>query len=414
VSLWKRGDVWYYDFWFQGRRYSGTTRQTARGDATVCEQEVRRRLRRQAAGLEGPSAVEAPRFQDWAEIHFRERSQHMARPEFLEHNLRTILRFWGARPKGDNDTHLNDPYHDLRLHHPIRDPVWIERFEAWMRGRGSSPQTRNHYRSVLRGLYKTALLPAYRASSGVTLNPFRDVPRETVVERTVTIAIEDLRSWLRNASYHVRLAVAIAALAPKLRLANVLALTWQEHIDPDLRFITVHQHKTARKLRRPQVVPISEQLRVILRDARQRTRTYVVEYRQRPVKSIRGGLQSAVERAGLPYGRAVGGATFHTLRHTAASLLAELGEPEAIRKEVMGHRDIATTQRYTHLRPVHEIPAHERLADAVPIADLVTVSRKRASGKGVGKNDGTHSGSFEETPVKTETDRKLATIAQVV
>jgi integrase len=263
----------------------------------------------------------------------------------------------------------------------IRNAVWIERFEAWMRSRGSSPQTRNHYRSVLRGLYKTALLPAYRAASGVTVNPFRDIPRETVVERTVTISLADLRGWLTQASYHVRLAVAIAALAPKLRLANVLALTWQEHLDADLRFITVRRHKTSKTLRRPQVVPISEQLRVILRDARQRTHTHVIEYRHRPVKSIRDGLQLAVERAGLPFGRAAGGATFHTLRHTAASLLAELGEPEAIRKEVMGHRDIATTQRYTHLRPVHEIPAHERLADAVPIADLVTVSRKRAPRK---------------------------------
>ena len=331
----------------KGRRYAGSTRQSVRADAAVCEQEIKRRLRRQAAGLEGPAAAEAPRFQDWAEIHLRERSQHMGRPEFLEHNLRTILRFWGARPKGD--THLSDPFHDLRLHHPIRDPIWIERFEAWMRGRGSSPQTRNHYRSVLRGMYKTALLPAYRTASGITLNPFRDLPRETVIERTVTISIEDLRSWLTHASYHVRLAVAIAALAPKLRLANVLALTWQEHIDPDFRYITVHHHKTSKTLKRPHVVPISEQLRVILRDARQRTRTYVVEYRQRPVKSIRGGLQLAVERAGLPFGRKDGGATFHTLRHTAASLLAELGEPEAIRKEVMGHRDIATTQRYTHL-----------------------------------------------------------------
>jgi integrase len=408
VSLWKRGDVWHYDFWFQGRRYSGSTRQTGRSDAAVCEHEVKRRLRRQAAGLEGPRAVEAPRFQDWAEIHFRERTQHMGRPEFLEHNLRTILRFWGARPK--RDTASSDPYHDLRLHHPIRDAVWIERFEAWMRSRGSSPQTRNHYRSVLRGMYKTALLPAYRATSGISMNPFRDVPRDTTVERTVTISIADLRSWLTHASYHVRLAVAIAALAPKLRLASVLALTWQEHIDPDLRFITVHRHKTSKSSKRPQVVPISEQLRVILRDARQRTHTFVVEYRQRPVKSIRAGLQAAVERAGLPFGRAMGGATFHTLRHTAASLLAELGEPEAIRKEVMGHRDIATTQRYTHLRPVHEIPAHERLADAVPIADLVTMSRKRASGKGDGKNDGTHSGPLEETPAKTGTDRKLGRI----
>ena len=410
MSLWKRGDVWQYDFWLAGRRHSGTTRQATKNDAAAYEQDVRRRIRRQAAGLEPPPTVEAPRFQDWAEVHFRERSQHMSRPEFLEDNLRVILRFWGSKPKGD--VHPDDPYHDLRLHDPIRDPVWIERFEAWMRGRGSSPQTRNHYRSVLRGMYKTALLPAYRIVSGVVLNPFRDLPRESVVERMVTISIEDLRSWLKHASYHVRLAVAIAALAPKLRLANVLALTWNEHIDPDFRFITVHQHKTVKTLKRPQVVPISEQLRVILKDARQRTHTHVVEYRQRPLKTIRCGLRLAVERAGLPFGRSVDGATFHTLRHTAASLLAELGEPEAIRKEVMGHRNIATTQRYTHLRPVHEIPAHERLADAVPIADLVTASRKRAAGKGDGKNDGTFPRPLEETPAKTGTDRKLVRNAE--
>lgn len=124
------------------------------------------------------------------------------------------------------------------------------------------------------------------------------------MERMVTISLEDLRSWLANASYHVRLAVAIAAIAPKLRLANVLALTWPEHVDPDLRYITVHRHKTAATLRRPQVVPISDQLRLILKDARQRTDTYVVEYRGRPVKTVRGGLRSAVKRAGLPFGRA--------------------------------------------------------------------------------------------------------------
>ncbi len=52
------------------------------------------------------------------------------------------------------------------------------------------------------------------------------MPRETVQERTVPISIEDLRNWLTHPSYHVRLAVAIAALAPRFRLANVLALTW--------------------------------------------------------------------------------------------------------------------------------------------------------------------------------------------
>ena len=88
-------------------------------------------------------------------------------------------------------------------------------------------------------------------------------------------------------SYHVRLAVAIAALAPKLRLASVLALTWSENIDADFRFITVRRHKTVTRVRRPQVVPISEQLRSILHDARRRTHTHVVEYRGR--RSNRSG-----------------------------------------------------------------------------------------------------------------------------
>ena len=40
MSLVKRGDIWHYDFWFLGRRYVGTTRQTVKADAGICEQEV--------------------------------------------------------------------------------------------------------------------------------------------------------------------------------------------------------------------------------------------------------------------------------------------------------------------------------------------------------------------------------------
>ena len=65
----------------------------------------------------------------------------------------------------------------------------------------------------------------------------------------------------------------------------------------------------------------------------------------------------------------------------------------------MGHRNIATDR-------VHEISAHERLADAVPIADLVTATRKRASGKGVGKSVGTLTESLGQTPTKTGSDRQ--------
>ena len=82
-------------------------------------------------------------------------------------------------------------------------------------------------------------------------------------------------------------------------------LTWQEHIDRDFRFITVHPHKTPKTLERPQVVPISEQLRVILRDAWQRTHTYLRGgVSAAAIKTIRGGLRSADDRCGLSFGGA--------------------------------------------------------------------------------------------------------------
>ena len=99
-------------------------------------------------------------------------------------------------------------------------------------------------------------------------------------------------------------------------------MTWADHVDPELQFITVYRHKTVKTTRRPQVVPVGEQLR----------------------------LGQAAERAGVPFGRAVDGATFHAMRHTAATMLAAMGEAEAIRKNVLGHPTIASTQKYTHLR----------------------------------------------------------------
>jgi integrase len=87
----------------------------------------------------------------------------------------------------------------------------------------------------------------------------------------------------------------------------------------------------------------------------------------------------AAERANLNYGLR-DGITFHTVRHAMATLLAELGEPESMRKELLGHVRIGTTQRYTHFRPIHQIEPLERLSAATPIADLVTHPRLRSWG----------------------------------
>ena len=164
-------------------------------------------MRRAWAGI--PREQDAPRFSEWAEVYYTHAAVRLARPGHVEDVLRVVLRFWGARPSDPVAVMSErDPYHDLTLADPIVDPDWIERFEAWMAHRPRcSPQTRNHYRSVMSRMYRVAMLPKYRKVTGITMNPFLAIERDHTVSRDVTVTPAQLRAWISEAPYHIRLAV---------------------------------------------------------------------------------------------------------------------------------------------------------------------------------------------------------------
>lgn len=380
-----------YDFQHRGRRHTSPRGFPLKSEAQEAEAHRRRDLRRQAAGLDPIYAAESPTFHAWANTYldFLEKRQRVRDIASIEHVLRVVLRFWGRKPARDLKPHERGPYHDLRLSDPIVDPARITKFEDWMLARGVAPATKNRYRTALSRLYTVAMLPEFRLATGVTMNPFRAVLRDREQGRTVTLTVPQIRAILHEASPHLRLAIAIAALAPKLRIGAILALTWAD-VDLEGRVIVVAEHKTVGHTGRPLVTPISDQLHAILQVAHSRSRRgarHVIEYRQARIKTIDTGLKAACEAAGVPYGLRVHGATFHTIRHTMASLLARLGVGERLRMESMGHTSVATTQRYTHLVPVDQIEPLRQLSEAVRIDDLlvgpvVRIRRKPAVPKG--------------------------------
>lgn len=364
-----RGKTWRYDFWWKGRRYQGSTDQLTKAEATLVEAAIKTQLRQAVWGIAPLDRTRTPTFTAWAAYYLKHQRTRVRRPDLLQRTVRLVLAFWGARPA--KDPVVGGVYHDLRLADALLDADWIEKFEQWMTDRGIAGSTKNSYRSAVSGMYRLAIRPAWRKKTHIASNPFVGVERDRQVSRVVTVSVAQLQDWMRAAAPHVRLAMAIAALAPKLRLASILALRWETHVDPALTFLTVYAHKTIGASGAPQVVPIDPQLREILQLARPpaaRRIGPIITYRGKPVKDIKTALKRATTEAGLTYGRTA--VTFHTLRHTMATLLAELGLPEHQRQATMGHLDARTTNKYTHLRPVHERPPLAALSAAVPLRQL--------------------------------------------
>ena len=371
--------TWRFKFRWRGRSFNGNTWCTRKEDAERWLRQYRVSLEQRRAGLV-LAAKDSPLFSDWATVYYEYTAPRLTRPDSMEVILRIVLRFWGDAPAGVALT-AADPYHGLRLLDPAEDSDWLLRFEDWMAARKIGPQSRNHYRSAMSRMYRVALLPQYRKRTGVTVNPFAGIPRDATVGRTVTLTPDQVSLWLRHMPYHVRMAVAITALAPKLRKRNILQLRFGYEIDDAVRTITVHRHKTVHRTKRPLVTPIVAQLRTILLDAKARNRSmYAVEYRGGPVGTIVSGVRLAAVRAGIPYGlRTPGGATFHSLRHSMSTLLAtDAQTTAAVHQAVMGHENPATTARYTHLDQTEERVALERHSARLPIAAIVMQPGRRA------------------------------------
>lgn len=417
-----RHKTYVYDFEFNGARHKDSTKQRTEQAALLVEAKKKLELRTQAGGIAPVSVDDTPTFSLWANVTLKYQKRFITRPAILERTLRMVLAFWGgppAKPIGPAAVARVEvaprPYHDLRLGDVVADPSWLEKFEAWMEARGVGGSTRNSYLSACSDLYACAMQPEYRATTGIDRNPFAGIRRSPTRTRTIALTVEQILELIDGAGRHIAHALCVAALAPKLRVATILALQWGEHVDRDLKTITITAHKTSHHSGLAQVVPVSAQLRGILTDIRaeqvaaaatRRTlpSRYVVTWRGRPVKSIKTGLRRAVERTGLPWGLR-DGVTFHVMRHSVATILADpelVGAlTERLRADVMGHREIRTTQKYTHLNTTVQVGPHESISAALPglRASLAAKNSAEKVGGKVGGPPGENSGKSQQKRV---------------
>jgi integrase len=129
---------------------------------------------------------------------------------------------------------------------------------------------------------------------------------------------------------HVKL-FAILAATTGARMGAILSLTW-DRVDLERGLIHYQDPAVFKTKKGRATTPINALASSALTDARTGATTpFVIEWAGQRVMSVKKGLATAGERAGVAW------ATAHVFRHSAASIMAESGVPMEEIAQFLGH-----------------------------------------------------------------------------
>ncbi len=219
----------------------------------------------------------------------------------------------------------------------------------------------------------SALFRWARRMGHVTENPFREVERfsEKGRERTIHLTAVEARALVDGAPPFLR-PVLVLALSTGMRKGSLLALRWRSvSIEGKALHVEAETEKAGRGLTIPLTAWPLGALRA-LRDARKvpavdGSDAVLVCQGGAPLteKVLRLGFTRAVrECEAIPTDKR-GRVTFHTLRHTAATIMYEAGVPLSVIARILGHSTLSVTLRYAHFTDDLARDAVERLGDAL-------------------------------------------------
>lgn len=175
-------------------------------------------------------------------------------------------------------------------------------------------------------------------------------------QRLRYLSREEIQALIEACTPHLR-PVVVTALNTGMRKEEILSLEWGKHVDLRHGFILLQKTKNGEK----REVPINGTLRGTLAQIPRRLDSpYVFTGENgKRFKDLKRSFGTALKRAGIRDFR------FHDLRHTFASHLAMAGVDPVSMKELLGHKDLKMTMRYTHLAPGHKVKAVNILDEAL-------------------------------------------------
>jgi len=227
-----------------------------------------------------------------------------------------------------------------------------------------APATANRYRALISLVYRLGIL-----NGKVKENPAKFVKHRLENNGRVRwLSGEEevrLRTYLEESGPE-HLPELDLALNTGMRLGEMYSLTW-ENVNASRKVLTIPRSKNG-EIRH---VPLNRAALSALAMLRKRSNgsgPLVTDSKGRPLVSPRFWFEPAIPKAKIR------NFTWHCLRHTFASRLVMAGVDLRTVQELMGHKSIQMTVRYSHLAPKHTLAAVELLGASSPASSTSTTT----------------------------------------
>ncbi len=335
MSVLKRGNSknWYIQFQFNGKTYIKSSKTSDKRIAERMEREMKVKIHsHQILGEK-----ETIHFSDVMDMYLKSREGHPNHPS-LTSQSRTLNRLFPVSHYLHDISNLDiEVFVQKRLREGVCNSTIVHIFNlirgTWKYGRKMGYQTNELIFPILK-------LPKHRLRYLTTkeeqrllaeLNPKRDVnglPLNHERPETVRKLMED--------NYHL----VILLLDTGARYSEIATIEWDS-----INLKTKEIRLWRPKVKNESILYMTERVFSILEQRyKQKTTPYVFTNKKGgPRNHATIAIRKAIKRAGLV------DCTVHTLRHTHATRLIQNGLSIYEVKEILGHTDIATTMRYSHL-----------------------------------------------------------------
>lgn len=329
MSIYKKKNRYFISLYYENKRYRRISPDNSCAGARAYESLLRQKLARGELIAEEKRDTEViPTFKEfsgkWFEVYVKTNNKYS---EVL--NKKSLLR-----------AHLV-PYFGNKTLDKISN-LDIESYKAKKLQLGQSNKSVNNHLIVLNKCFNTA------KEWGIIENTPKIKLLKVQPQKFDFLSAEECRLLLDNCDGMLK-EMILFNLATGVRFGELIALEWGD-IDFKNNLVTIQKsiargHLGSPKSNKIRHVPLLGGVSEIL-DSRSKKDGFVFCKNDGkplgPMICLRW-LHLVCRRAGL---RKIG---FHVLRHTLASHLAQNGVSIVLIKEILGHADIKTTMRYSHL-----------------------------------------------------------------